>query len=157
MKHARIVVVGVGNALRGDDAAGLAVADHVRAHAPAGLSVRVCEEEPTRLLDALGDADVAYVVDAMSTGAPGGTVHRFDASDEPIPSRELRSSTHALGIGETLELARALGRLPRRTVVLGIEGTDFGTGNALTPAASQGVERAAGIVLEEVASCTSEQ
>jgi hydrogenase maturation protease len=157
VSETRIVVVGVGNGLRGDDAVGLAVADHIRAQVPAGVSIRVCEEEPTRLLDALGEADVAYVVDAVSTGAPAGTVHRFDASDAPIPSRELRSSTHALGIGETLELARALGRLPRRTLVFGIEGADFSAGERLTAAASRGVERAAAIVLEEVAKCTNER
>jgi Ni,Fe-hydrogenase maturation factor len=33
----RIVVIGVGNALRGDDAAGLAVAERVRAHANDGV------------------------------------------------------------------------------------------------------------------------
>jgi hydrogenase maturation protease len=118
--------------------------------------VRVCEEEPTRLIDAFDDADVAFVVDAVSTGAPAGTVHRFDASGGPIPSTELRSSTHALGIGEALELARALGRLPRTTVVFGVEGEEFTAGKRLTPAVAQGVALTAEKVLEEVAACTSE-
>jgi hydrogenase maturation protease len=153
----RIVVIGVGNALRGDDAAGLAVAERVRAHANDGVEVRVCEEEPTRLIDAFVDADVAFVVDAVSTGAPAGTVHRFDASGGPIPSTELRSSTHALGIGEALELARALGRLPRTTVVFGVEGEGFTAGERLTPAVAQGVALTTEKVLEEVAAYTSEQ
>jgi hydrogenase maturation protease len=151
----RVVVIGVGNALRGDDAAGLAVAKYVRQHAPTTVDVRVCEEEPTRLMDALDAADVAFIVDAVSTGAPGGTVHRFDASRAAIPARELRSSTHALGIGETLELARALGRLPHRTVVFGVEGLDFSAQERLTTAVADGVARAATAVLEEVAECTS--
>ena len=112
--------------------------------APDGVAVRVCEEEPTRLIDAFGDADVAFLVDAVSTGAPAGTVHRFDASEAPVPSRELRSSTHALGIGEALELARALGRLPRRTVVFGVEGSDFVAREGMTPAVAEGVARAVG-------------
>ena len=150
-----VVVIGVGNALRGDDAAGLAVAENVRAHAPDSVAVRVCEEEPSRVLDAFDDAEVVFVVDAVSTGAPAGTLHRFDASDAPVPSRELRSSTHALGIGEALELARALGRLPRRTVVFGVEGSEFNAGEGLTPAVREGVSRATERVLEEVAVCTS--
>jgi hydrogenase maturation protease len=150
---ASVVVIGVGNALRGDDAAGLAVAKNVRAGAPDGVSVHVFEEEPSRLIDAFGDADVAFVVDAMSTGAPAGTVHRFDASDARIPSRALRSSTHAVGIGETIELARALGRLPRRTVVFGVEGTEFNAGETMTPAVRDGVSRASANVLREVLGC----
>ena len=84
-----------------------------------------------------------------------GSVHRFDASKEAIPGRELRSSTHALGISETLELARALGRLPERTVVFGVEGLDFTAHEGLTVAVADGVARAATAVLEEVAQCTS--
>lgn len=151
----RVVVVGVGNALRGDDGAGLAVAEEVRARAADAVDVRVCEEEPSRLIDAIGDADVAFIVDAVSTGAPNGSVHRFDASQAAIPARELRSSTHALGIGETLELARALGRLPQRTVVFGVEGRDFSAHEGLTPDVAVGVARAAAALLEEVAECTS--
>jgi len=150
-------VIGVGNALRGDDAAGLAVAERVRALAGEAVAVRVCEEEPTRLIDAFDGADIAFVVDAVSTGAPAGTVHRFDASGSPIPSLELRSSTHALGIGEALELARALGRLPRTTVVFGVEGAEFTSGARLTPAVADGVARTAATLLEEVAACTSER
>jgi hydrogenase maturation protease len=152
---ARIVVIGVGNPLRGDDAAGIAVADQVRARAPEGVSVRVCEEEPTRLIDSFGEADVAFVVDAVSTGAAAGTVHRWDASEAAVPSRELRSSTHALGIGEALELARALGRLPARTVVFGVEGSDFVAREGMTPAVAEGVARASASLLEEVTACTT--
>jgi hydrogenase maturation protease len=115
----------------------------------------VCEEEPTRLIDSFGGADIAFVVDAVSTTAPAGTVHRWDASEAPVPSRELRSSTHALGIGEALELARALGRLPSRTVVFGVEGTDFVAREGMTPAVAEGVALAATRLLEEVIACTT--
>ena len=152
-----IVVVGVGNKLRGDDAAGVAVAERVRAQTPHGVAVRICELEPSRLIEAFAGADIAFVIDAVSTGASPGTVHRFDASASPVPSRELRSSTHALGIGESLELARALGRLPRRTIVFGVEAGDFVAGAAMSRSVEEGVARAAASVLEEVALCTNER
>jgi hydrogenase maturation protease len=152
---ARVVVIGVGNGMRGDDAAGLAVAEQVRASVPDDVAVRICEEEPTRLIDAFGEAEVAFLVDAVSTGAPAGTVHRFDASDGPVPSLDRRSSTHALGIGEALELARALGRLPSRTVVFGVEGSDFVAREGMTPAVADGVARVSATLLKEVAACTS--
>jgi hydrogenase maturation protease len=157
MSDDRIVVIGVGNALRGDDGAGPAVADAVRSQAPKEIAVRVCEEEPTRLVDALGEADVALIVDAVSTGAPAGTVHRFDATETPLPSRAFRSSTHALGIGEAVELTRALGRLPRRTIAFGIEGSDFTARDGLTPQVEQSISSVVARVLEEVETCTSER
>ena len=147
-------MIGVGNSFRGDDAAGREVARRVRERVPDGLEVVVCELEPTRLIDAWAEADAALVVDAVASGAEPGTVHRFDASTEALPSREFRSSTHALGIGETIELARAIGKLPARIVVLGVEGETFGSGTELSDAAREGVERAVELVLEE-AGCTS--
>ena len=151
----RVVVACIGNRFRGDDGIGLAVAERVRAEAPFHVAVQVIEEEPSRVIEAFADADVALVVDAVSTGAPAGTIHRFDASEAAVPSRELRSSTHALGIGEAVELARALGRLPARTVVFGVEGKEFSAGEGLSPNVADAVDRASEAVLEEVALCTS--
>jgi hydrogenase maturation protease len=152
----RTVVIGVGNAFRGDDAAGREVAKRVQERLAGEVDVVVCELEPTRLVDAWEGADAAVLVDAVSSGAEPGTVHRFDATSEPLPSREFRSSTHALGIGETIELARAIGRLPSRVVVFGIEGEVFGSGSGLSAHAEEGVERAVELVLEE-AGCTSKR
>ena len=148
------MVIGVGNAYRGDDAAGREVARLVQERLPEELDVIVCELEPTRLIDAWDGAELAVLVDAVSSGAEPGTVHRFDATSEALPSREFRSSTHALGIGETIELARAIGRLPSRVVVFGIEGEVFGSGSGLSDPAEEGVERAVELVLEE-AGCTT--
>ena len=150
----RTVVIGVGNSFRGDDAAGREVARRVRERVPDELEVIICELEPTRLIDAWERADAAFVVDAVASGAEPGTVHRFDVTSDVLPSREFRSSTHALGIGETIELARAIGKLPSRVVVFGIEGESFGSGTELSSAAQDGVERAVELVLEE-AGCTS--
>ena len=150
----RTVVIGVGNAFRGDDGAGREAARLVQERVPNELEVVVCELEPTRLIDAWDGAGAALVVDAVASGAEPGTVHRFDATSEALPSREFRSSTHALGIGETIELARAIGRLPERVVVFGVEGESFGSGTELSPSARAGVERAVELVIEE-AGCTS--
>ena len=74
----RVVAVGVGNPYRSDDGVGLVVAERLRDDA--GGEVITCEQEPLRLLDAWVGADLVLVVDAVSSGADAGTVHRFDAS-----------------------------------------------------------------------------
>jgi hydrogenase maturation protease len=154
----KVVVVGVGNAVRGDDAAGLAVAERVRARAPHGVDVVQCEQEPTRLLDAWAGADLALVVDASLSGTEPGTVQRFDATADAVPARTFRSSTHAFGIGDAVELGRALGRLPEQVIVFGIEGEDFGLGSGLSDRVAGAVDEVAETVLNELeeAGCTSE-
>lgn len=127
------MVIGVGNAARGDDAAGVIAARRL-----GGLEH---EGDPVALLHVWCDADTAIVIDAVSSGAPPGTVHRFDATAAPLPTK-LRgsSSTHALGLAEAIELGRTLGQLPARLIVYGIEGERFEAGAELTPAVAAAIE-----------------
>jgi hydrogenase maturation protease len=146
-----VVVVGVGNAYRGDDTAGLLAAEHVRVRAGSAVQVRAVEQEPSRLVDSWTGADAAYVVDAVASGAPPGTVHRYDAADGPLPVKVFgSSSTHALGVADAVELARALDRLPPLTVVFGIEGERFGAGEEVTPAVAAAAAAVADEILSEV-------
>jgi hydrogenase maturation protease len=154
MKH---LLIGVGNAFRGDDAVGLAVADRLRGCVPAGVEVVSCELEPSRLIDAWEGAASAVVVDAVASGGEAGAVSRFDASDAAVPARAFRSSTHAFGVGEAIELARALGRLPRRVVVYGIEGSEFAAGAGLTAPVQAAVARAVPAVLGDLEHLTREE
>jgi hydrogenase maturation protease len=130
----------VGNAWRRDDGAGLAVARHLRGLALAGVEVREHEGEASALLDLWAGADHVVLVDAASSGAPPGTVHRFDAGARALPASTLRSSTHAFGVADAIELARSLGHLPQHLEVYAIEGADFGTGTAMTPAVAQAAQ-----------------
>jgi hydrogenase maturation protease len=129
-----VIVIGVGNAWRGDDGAGLTVARRVRELSPAGVEVRELEGDATALVEAWSGAEHFVVVDAAESGAVPGTVRRFDARSQPLPVRILRSSTHAFGVSDAVELARALGRLPARLDVYAIEGASFTAGEDLSPA-----------------------
>lgn len=144
------VVIGVGNALRGDDGVGLAVAASLRDRVPADVAVIQCEQEPSRLLDAWQDARTAIVVDAAASGCEPGRVHRFDATERAVPAGVFRSSTHAFGVGDAIELARALGRLPGRVLVYGVEGGAFASGGQLTAPVQAAVEEVARSVLEDL-------
>lgn len=146
----RRVVIGVGNVYRGDDGAGPAVVERLRGRLPADVELTACEQEPSRLIDAWQGADVAVVVDTVDSGGTPGTIHRFDAADGQIPAGVFRSSTHAFGIGETIELSRALETLPQRVLVYGIEGASFETGTGLTEHVAEAVEQAVRAVLDEI-------
>jgi len=121
---------------------------------PAGVELLAREGEPTSLIDAWDGADAVWLVDAVSSGAEVGTVHRLDASESELPTELFHSSTHHVGLAEAVELARALGRLPARVIVYGIEGRSFQVGEELEPAVAAAVEPVAEAVREEVAQCT---
>jgi hydrogenase maturation protease len=129
-----VVVIGVGNALRGDDAAGLEAVRLLRARAEgAPIAVREQEGETLGLLERWAGAGAAVLLDAVRSGAEPGTIHRVDVSSQPIPARlRSSSSTHMVGLGEAIELARALGRLPGRTILYGLEGLCFDAGSGLS-------------------------
>ena len=146
-----VIVVGVGNPLRGDDGVGLEVARRLRGRAETGdVVVRELEGEGVGLLDAWEGAAAVLLVDSVRSGAAPGTLHRVDLTDDPVPA-ELRgsTSTHALGVAEAIELARALGRLPGRLVIYGVEGTRFETGAGLSPHIAAVVDGVADAILRE--------
>jgi hydrogenase maturation protease len=147
-------VIGIGNAWGGDDAAGLVVAQRLRGTLPQEVEVLEREGEPSALIDSWQGADALWLVDAISSGAAPGTLHRVNASEEELPAAVFRGSTHHLGLAEAVELARALGRLPGRTVVYGIEGASFDAGDELSPEVEAAVERIAAVVRKEVLACT---
>jgi len=130
----RRLVIGIGNEDRGDDAIGPVVARRLRDRVPDGVGVLERDGEATRLLELLAAADEAYLVDAAVAGAAPGTIRRLDPIDVPLPRTLFAVSSHGLGLAEAIELARALGSLPRRLVVYAIEGADFAPGAPLSPA-----------------------
>jgi hydrogenase maturation protease len=142
MESSAVLVIGVGNAFRGDDAVGLVVA---RRLGQRGVPVREESGEGTALMEGWDGAAAVFVIDAVHSGAAPGAVHRLDAQARPIPGQFFHYSTHAFGVAEAIELARALGRLPPRLVVYGVEGKSFAAGEGLSPeveaAAAQVVER----------------
>jgi hydrogenase maturation protease len=150
------LVVGLGRRDRGDDGIGPEVARAVAGRLPRGSLVRVLEQEdPTALLDLWEGHDHVVVVDAVVTGQPAGTVHRFDLGTHapPLPPEVHadRGGTHAFGLATAVELGRALGRLPARVVVVGVEAGRVGVGTTLSPCVARGVVAATALVLEEVA------
>jgi hydrogenase maturation protease len=75
-----------------------------------------------------------------------GTVRSFDPRAMPPTGRAFGMSTHDFGVAWTLELARALHRLPARCRVFAVEGERFDQRMGLSPA----VEAALDEVLEQI-------
>ena len=139
----RVVVVGVGNPDRGDDAAGQAVAAVLESEARAGVDIILCSGEAARLLDACEKADAVFFVDACVSGAPAGTVHRLDARAELPAQTSFGLSSHGFGLAEAVALGKALDALPPVCVIYAIEAACFDPGAVLSEAVARGVTEAA--------------
>ena len=145
----RTVVIGVGNVHRRDDGVGPAVAAEVAADRLAGLRVLTCAVEPTAILDAWDGADLAVVIDAVGgDDAVAGRVRRSTIEEVDSPGA---LTSHDLDLVQTHELARVLGRAPRRVVVVSVDAADLGHGEGLSPVVAQAVPRAVTVVRAELA------
>lgn len=143
------LVIGLGNPDRGDDAVGVQVARRVALDRP---DVRVLElDDPSEALDAWAAADTVVVADAVSSGGDPGCIHVVDAVARTLPAGSWAAGgTHALGLAAVVELGRALGRLPRRLVLVGVEAGRFDHGTPMSDAVAAAVPGAALAVLAAI-------
>jgi hydrogenase maturation protease len=143
-----VTVIGVGNSFRRDDGVGPAVAAAVDARAIPGVRVVTDVVEPTGLLDAWADVDLAIVVDA-ATSAPSapGRIHRC-TKDQFVAAPTV--SSHGVDLATVIALGEALDRMPGRLVLFAVEVADTGYGAGLTPKVEAAVGRAAAAVMGEI-------
>jgi hydrogenase maturation protease len=149
----RVVVIGVGNPFRCDDGAGIVAARLLRDLVPDAVEVVEHDGEPATLLDAWEGAATAYVIDAVRADDEPGTIHRIELDPHGhtvVPASPRRDSSHALGLGDAVALARALGRLPGRLVLIGVTGRSFEAGDALAEPVRAAVERVVGQLAAEI-------
>ncbi len=123
-------IIGIGNPYRRDDGAGIAVVR--RLDGVAGLEVVAHHGEGLELMGLWQGHDDVVVVDAVSSGAAAGTVHRLDAAAGPLPAALFCHSSHAFGLAQAVELSREMGSLPARMTIIGIEAGDWSAGEVLT-------------------------
>jgi hydrogenase maturation protease len=130
------VVIGVGNDLRGDDAAGW---ETVRRLVPSpSLVLREHAGDAPGLVSLWGPDDDVVIVDAVVSDDPPGTILEIDALAGQLPAAVSWATTHGAGVAEGVEMARVLGLLPRSLVVVGISAKHFDLGTPM----SEEVERA---------------
>lgn len=171
----RVLIIGYGNPLRGDDRLGWVVAAQLGEQlGEQHGTVRTLHQLVPELAEELARYDVAMFVDASATQEPGSVRIRelsVPASAEhfglpqgekgeqhpdscrPTSSPPLNDGhppagafTHHVGPRELLTMARALyGRAPRAFLVT-LGGADFGFTETLSPAAHQAATQAVKLV-----------
>lgn len=125
------LVVGIGNRSRGDDAAGPEVASRVAQLGLPGVKVVVLDE-PMELVEQFGAHDHVVVVDAIEPRGHAGRVHMLQVGGAPLRRDPPALGSHGLGVTDAVELARVLGRMPKRLTLVGVEARTFRLGAPLS-------------------------
>src|SRR5436305_11395383 len=151
MSAPRILVAGVGNVFRGDDAFGVEVARRLaRRVLPAGARVIDFGTRGHDLAYAILDGyDGVILLDATKRGGPPGTLYAL----EPGPAEAARSvlfGAHAVDLPGVFDLVRALGGTLPPLYLVGCEPAELGSDDegmmGLTEPVAAAVEPAADLV-----------
>jgi hydrogenase maturation protease len=144
------LVVGIGNPDRGDDGAGCLVARRLAAMTIPGVRVLEHRSEASSLLPHLEEVARAFLVDASVSGRQAGAIQRFDVSAHALPAIVRTTSSHGIGLGEVIELARMLGRLPGECVVYAIEAGRCEAGMPPTPEVEEAIHKVAARLMSDL-------
>ena len=141
-----VVVIGIGQELRGDDGAGLAVVRRWQkqfSQAASRVRVELCPLPGLHLLNVWDGARVAIIVDTVHSDARPGSLRELDCRDlESFGSGS--QSAHGYGLAESIELATelCLDELPDIRI-LAISGSHFELGTGLSSEIKKSLPRAA--------------
>lgn len=145
-------VIGLGNRMRRDDAAGLEVARRLAERLPRE-AVAVCTGDASELISLWSGQDCVFIVDASMSGCTAGEITWHDGFDLAFSDRGMAASSHALSLKEAVALGRTLGVLPGELRVVAIEGESFAYGDRT----SKDVERSVAQVTDVLAWFFAEQ
>ncbi|MFW7379543.1 MAG: hydrogenase maturation protease [Oligoflexus sp.] len=148
-KNSKRCLICIGNQNRGDDGVALLIARNLQQGKKHSFTIFTQTGEMGELMDTWQGYDEVSIVDAMSSGSPAGSLQVFDVARHALPCRSRNSSTHAFGLYEALELARVLGRMPKKISVYGIEGKNFSLGETVSPDLQKRVHDLAQKILRE--------
>jgi hydrogenase maturation protease len=149
-----ILVLGIGQSMRGDDAAGLETVrlwQETHPDSAAQVQVELSEMPGLTLLEYLEGKKEAILVDALHSEQACGTVMRI-APDELYSFSNGMRSMHGWGIAETLRLGQLLlpGEEGCRITLIGINGKDFGMGKRISPKMRIAINCAAELLENEI-------
>ncbi len=152
----RILVLGLGQSLRGDDAAGLEAVRRWQEKYPQTaklVRVETSELPGLGLLDLLNGVDAAILVDAVQSAAPAGTLLRVGPDDLASFAPDAQSA-HGWGVAETLQLGRSIYPWLEavHVTLIGIVGEQFEIGAGLSPRVRAALDGAAAMIESEVRS-----
>ena len=146
----RILVIGIGNEFRSDDAAGLIAAGRIKELGLDDVDVMQSNGDGAELIEAWTGRKNVILIDAILSGSAPGTIHRITLSGKLLPTEYFKFSSHLFSIPQAIYLSASLGKLPESITILGIEGCSFRTGKVISAEVEQSINNIEKIVNSEI-------
>jgi hydrogenase maturation protease len=147
-------VIGIGQSLRGDDAAGLEAVRRWQEQFPETanrpeVQIEASELPGLALIEMLNDVDAAILVDAVQSSAKPGTIHRLSEEELAAFTSESKSA-HGWGVAETLRMRSQLTDAKVNIHIIGIEAEHMELGAGLSKAVKEAIPKACKTIEEEI-------
>jgi len=140
----------MGNEFRGDDAAGLIVAERLRDKYPKNSDIRYCQRDGSALILLWEGYKNVILIDTVCSGASPGTIHILDLKNSDCEEDKFRTSGHSFSIYETVKLAGYINKSPDYIKLFGIEGTQFDMGEGLSKDVENSIEEVVELISREI-------
>ena len=143
LRGRRVVILCLGSDIRGDDAAGLQVCDHLARLGLSGLLIRA-GLVPEAFLPELRkrEAEVVLIVDAVEMGLPAGSIV---LAEPPFQGGLQPTSTHGLPLDLLVSLLKE--EIPDvRILLLGIQVAQTDVGSDISPSVANSVRLVADLI-----------
>ncbi|MDD2919350.1 HyaD/HybD family hydrogenase maturation endopeptidase [Rhodoferax sp.] len=130
----RAVVLGIGNTILSDEAAGVRAVEALEQafRMPANVLVIDGGTSGMEMIEDLSNLDFLLVLDVVLTGAAPGTLVKIAGDEIPVFFRD-KLSPHQIGLPDVLASLELLDAIPKEIVVLGVEPISLELGMDMTP------------------------
>ncbi len=147
----RILVLGVGNLLLGDEGVGIhALRALARRELPPHVELLDAGTPGFDLLHLIQGYDKVLIIDAVDAGQEPGAVLRFDLDDVSFASSGPALSLHQTEVLEVLQLTECIGRAHPPIVIYGIQPESLEWGTELSGIVQGRLPSLLDAILEEV-------
>ena|SRR5208282_3649867 len=146
----KLLVVGIGNPDRGDDAFGALVVQALDGRLPSDVPAIECRGDVLGLIEDWSGCDGLVCIDAAAPLGSPGRILRIDLDTGPLPGDLSGMSSHEFGLAQAIGLARSLELAPRRIIVYAVEAGSFGGGAPPSPAVAAAVPIVADRIVIEI-------
>ena len=151
----KILILGAGNLIRGDDAVGIEAVRKFQkgldSRKRSCVEIKELEDAHINILDVLEFYDKLVIVDALTTDKEEqGNIRRIDYGD--LKANKLAYSSHQMGLSRILEMAEKLKlKVPKEIIIfaVAIKSADYFT-SSMSPEIKDAVSRIVNLLNKEI-------
>ncbi|MCP4537110.1 MAG: hydrogenase maturation protease [Chloroflexi bacterium] len=146
-----VLVLGLGNPLRGDDGVGPRIIEELtRRGLPEGVTAQDVGNAGLDLLNILEGWERTVIVDAAEMGREPGQFVRFTPNEARLTRAGDHLSLHNAGLSDVLALADALGRTLPDLVIFGVQPAEIDWRAGLSPAVEAAIPALTDAIIAEL-------